>query len=72
MPYYQVEFGAGNPIRGVPWNANEEVKVVPCAQGGLDIFISDTASLHGWAEHEFVGQVRAANAEANAAEEAGD
>lgn len=61
IPFYAIDFGAGTAIRGVPWNCGEEVKVAPCAQGGLDVFISDTASLHGWAEHDFVGQVVTVN-----------
>lgn len=61
MAFYQIDFGGGTPVRGIPWNANEEVKVVPCAQGGLDVFISDSAKLHGWSECDFVGQVVAEN-----------
>ena len=65
-PFYAVDFGAGTAVRGVPWNCNEEIKIAPCAQGGgFDVFISDAASLRGWAEHDFVGQVVAANQLAN-------
>jgi shikimate O-hydroxycinnamoyltransferase len=60
-PFYAIDFGAGAPVRGVPWNCGEEVKVVPCAQGGFDVFISDTARLRSWAMHDFVGQVVAAH-----------
>ena len=64
-PFYAVDFGAGTAVRGVPWNCGEEVKVAPCAQGGLDVFISDAAGLRSWAEHDFVAQVVASNQLAN-------
>jgi len=60
-PFYAIDFGAGRAVRGVPWNAGECVKVAPCAQGGVDVFISDTAKFRTWAEHDFVGQVVAAH-----------
>merc|ERR1712086_1112222 len=60
-PFYAVDFGAGRAVRGVPWNAGECVKVAPCAQGGFDVFISDSANFRTWAEHDFVGQVVAAH-----------
>ena len=63
-PYYQVDFGEGPPVRGVPWNAGEEIKVAPSAQGGMDVFILEgadpwqmrKAQLRDWAEHDFVAQ----------------
>ena len=64
-PYYAIDVGAGKPVRGVPWNLGEGIKVAPFAQGGLDVFISDMTEMHGWAEHDIIGDVMAANLLAN-------
>jgi hypothetical protein len=64
-PYYAIDVGAGKPVRGVPWNLGEGIKVAPFAQGGLDVFISDMTEMHGWAEHDIIGDMMAANLLAN-------
>ncbi|CAB9511353.1 Transferase family [Seminavis robusta] len=39
-PYYDVNFGTGKPLRGIPWNWTQQaVTVVPSASGGLEVHI---------------------------------
>lgn len=62
LPFFDVDFGAGRPTRGVPWNLAEPSKVVPTPDGGLELFVTrhgyglpswmSWSGLATWAERE--------------------
>mmetsp|Transcript_43131 Transcript_43131/g.104355 ORF Transcript_43131/g.104355 Transcript_43131/m.104355 type:complete len:519 (-) Transcript_43131:528-2084(-) len=42
-PYFDVDFGSGPPLRGIPWSWNQPVTVVPSPKGGADVYIDMTS-----------------------------
>jgi hypothetical protein len=41
-PYFDISFDGGRPVRGIPWDWNQPVTVLPGIDGGVDVYIDKT------------------------------